>query len=147
LLDGRKAFALEIRMIASVHEVVNFTLDDGNVFAVRKSQKRLYLIPNEEIIKTAIKLRSLANAQLKARLDRLNFLNKSQEHLAIENGKLNVIQTAYDRCNLSQKIVTHLYTLSESTVGGSTDVLLTDWLYILKFFHYPIHIGSKKIEG
>ena len=134
-------------MIASILEVVDFKLDDGNVFAVRKSENQFYLIPNEEIINTAAKLRSLANVQLKARLDRLKFLQKSHEHLSIENGRLSVIQTASDGCNLSQKIVTHLYMLSESAVGGSTDILLTDWLYILKFFHHPIHIGSKKIEG
>jgi len=146
-MANKTASFLEIPMIASVLEVVDFKLDDGNVFSVRKSQNQFYLIPNEEIIDTANKLRLLANAQLKARLDRLRLLQKSQEHLSIKNGRLDVVQTASDSCNLSQKIVTHLYMLSESAVGGSTDILLTDWLYILKFFHHPIHIGSKKIEG
>ena len=135
-------------MIAGVmHEVVKFKLDDGNVFGVRKSENQLYLIPNEEIIKTARQLRSLANAQLKSRLSRLEFLKKSQEYLAVSNGRVNVVEEASRACKLSQKLVSNLYSLSESRVSGSSDVVIAEWLYILKFFHLPIHVGSEKIEG
>jgi hypothetical protein len=135
-------------MIAGViHEVVKFKLDDGNVFGVRKSENQLYLIPNEEIIKTARQLRSLANAQLKSRLSRLEFLKKSQEYLAVSNGRVNAIEEASRACKLSQKLVSNLYSLSESRVGGSSDVVIAEWLYILKFFHLPIHVGSEKIAG
>ena len=130
-----------------MNEVLNFTLDDGSVFEVRKKENKLYIIPNEEIIKTATQLRSLANAQLKSRLERLNFLKKSQEHLAILNGALPVLQTADDACRLSEKIVSQIYSLSLAEKGGPCDILITEWLYILKFFHLPLYLGSQKIKG